>query len=718
MPGTVLGTVGYMSPEQLRGHAVDKRTDIWSFGCSLYEMLSGATAFPGDTISDMIAAILSRDPDWGALPPATPVSVRRLLRHCLDKDPKQRLRDIGDARIDLRDTGGTPGSNADIALADRRVRRLWWWVAAASVTAAMLFVIALVLAQRDSSEPSWRNPLANARFTRLTDFEGAEHDAAISPDGKFVAFRADRDGPFDVWLGQIDTGRFVNLTRGQDDEMRLGLRSVGFSSDGSEIWLSGGPDRRVRLMPLMGGTSRVFLGQDAVNIAWSPDGARLAYHTRQDGDPLYVADRNGANERLIFVNPRGPGGHTHYPTWSPDGRWIYFVAGIAAISSMDLWRISSTGGIPERLTQLNTDIAYPTPIDNRTVLYVAPDQDGSGPWLWVLDLERRMAHRASVGLEKYISLAASTNGGRLVATVANPSASLWTIPILDRPADERDSKPFPLPTVNPTLPRFGGGSLFYSPSGGSGLWRYHDGQAVEIWKGADGTMLAPPSVSPDGRRVAIAVRRNGRLRLHVLSADGAELQALTEAIDVQGATCWSPDGRWIVTGGDAADGPGLFKVPVSGGAPTRLFKGDAYHPVWSPDGSIIAYVGESVGAYAPLLAVSPAGTPITLPPIQLRYGSDRITTFGGERARFLPDGKGLVYMQGLLPQQDFWLLDLTTHKTRQLTHLRSGEAMRTFDVTPDGKHIVFDRSRENSDIVLIELPADDTRNQGARLVPR
>ena len=204
----------------------------------------------------------------------------------------------------------------------------------------------------------------------------------------------------------------------------------------------------------------------------------------------------------------------------------------------------------------------------------------------------------------------------------------------------------------------------------------------------------------------------------VLSADGAELQALTEAIDVQGATCWSPDGRWIVTGGDAADGPGLFKVPVSGGAPTRLFKGDAYHPVWSPDGSIIAYVGESVGAYAPLLAVSPAGTPITLPPIQLRYGSDRITTFGGERARFLPDGKGLVYMQGLLPQQDFWLLDLTTHKTRQLTHLRSGEAMRTFDVTPDGKHIVFDRSRENSDIVLIELPADDTRNQGARLVPR
>jgi Tol biopolymer transport system component len=102
--------------------------------------------------------------------------------------------------------------------------------------------------------------------------------------------------------------------------------------------------------------------------------------------------------------------------------------------------------------------------------------------------------------------------------------------------------------------------------------------------------------------------------------------------------------------------------------------------------------------------VSPAGAPITLPPIQLRYGSDRVSIFGGERARFLPNGKGLVYMQGLMPQQDFWLLDLVTNKTRQLTHLRSGAAMGTFDITPDGKQIIFDRSCENSDIVLIELP--------------
>lgn len=121
IPGTVLGTAGYMSPEQVRGQPVDKRTDIWSFGCVLYEILSGRAAFPGGTISDMVAAILSRDPDWGALPPTTPASVHRLLRQCLDKDPKQRLRDIGDARIDLRDALGALGSSADIALPPRRV---------------------------------------------------------------------------------------------------------------------------------------------------------------------------------------------------------------------------------------------------------------------------------------------------------------------------------------------------------------------------------------------------------------------------------------------------------------------------------------------------------------------------------------------------------------------------------------------------------------------
>src|SRR4029077_10821244 len=193
------------------------------------------------------------------------------------------------------------------------------------------------------------------------------------------------------------------------------------------------------------------------------------------------------------------------------------------------------------------------------------------------------------------------------------------------------------------------------------------------------------------------LRRNGRRSLHLVSADGSEEQPLAPAIDAQGAACWSPDGKWLVTGGDDGKGPGLFKIPVEGGAPVRITAGPAINPVWSPDGDVIVYAGTGVALYAPLRAVRPDGASVELPPIQIRGGD-------GERARFLPHGTILVYMQGQLASQDFWLLDLVTKKMQPLTHLSNNAAMRTFDITPDGKRIVFDRLRENSDIVLIDLP--------------
>ena len=139
---------------------------------------------------------------------------------------------------------------------------------------------------------------------------------------------------------------------------------------------------------------------------------------------MFVADRSGANARQIFGDQ--PGLHNHFPTWSPDGRWIYFVHGTPATKEMDLWRIDPDGGHPERLTQRNTDIAYPTPVGNRTVFYVARDEDGSGPWLWAFDLKRRDSRRVSVGLEQYTSVQASADGRKLVATISNPVAGLWS----------------------------------------------------------------------------------------------------------------------------------------------------------------------------------------------------------------------------------------------------------------------------------------------------
>ena len=694
--GMILGTPSYMSPEQARGKDVDKRTDIWAFGCVLYEMLTGRVAFPGDTVSDTIAKILEREPDWSALPAATPPSIRRLLLRCLTRDPKQRLRDIGEVGVEIDAIGEVPLGPSDGPVAPRP------WRTALGVGAVVLSLLAVVASwlTRSAAPPPIENLLANARFTPVTNWEGSEQDAAISPDGRFIAFMADRDGPFHAFLSQVGAEGFRNLTPGMADQRNAGpTRSVGFSADGSDIWINGSAGRRMRLLSLLDNASRVFLSEHTVNVAWSRDGKRLVHFTFDAGDPLLTADGTGGNSRQILVS--GKGEHNHFPAWSADGQWIYYAHGkIQPESEFDIWRIPSSGnGEGERLIQLSTDVRYLTPIDARTVLYVAPDEDRSGPWLWALDVERRVTRRVSAGLERYLSVAASADGHRLVATVAKSTASLWSVPILDRDrvADERDVTSYPPPTGRALAPRFGGGALFYlSSSGpGDGLWRFQDGKPVEIWKGSNGVLSEPAAISPNGDRMAVALRTHGRLRLTLVSADGAGHDSLAEGIDIRGATAWSPNGKWIVSGGNDARGPGLFMIPVDGGEPVRLVSGPASDPVWSPTEDLIVYTSQQ-GANAPLLAVRPDGEPLKIPAIRVPFG-------GGGRARFLPDGN-LLYVQGAVGAQDFWLLDLATGKSRQITRLSNPATMFAFDITPDSTHIVFDRVRENADIRLIDLP--------------
>jgi Tol biopolymer transport system component len=690
LPGMVMGTVGYMSPEQVRGEPIDPRTDIFSLGTVLYEMLTGRRAFKRETSAETMTAILREEPQalndtgWQG-----PPELQRILARCLEKNVARRFQSASDLAFAIESLSGTSTAQK---VSQPKSKRAWLpW----AVAALLLIGFAAWEMARPSAAPA--NPLERAHFTRITDFESV--DAAISPDGRFVAFVSDHDGPFDVWLTRVGSGHQLNLTQGKAGPLPAPLRNIGFSGDGSEIWVGGGDvGMRLRMLPLTGGTPRNFLGEKTVNLAWSQDGERIVYHTFGGGDPMFVADRNGANARQIFVDR--PGIHNHFPTWSPDGRWIYFVHGTPDTKDMDLWRIDPAGGNPERLTQRNTDVAYPTLVGNGTVFYVARDSDGSGPWLWAFDLKSRESRRASVGLEQYTSVEASADGRKLVATVSNPVAGLWTVPILDRIAEERDVRPFTMQNVRALAPRFGGSSLFYLSSlgAGDGLWRLRNGETTEIWKGSDGALFETPAVSPDGGHVAIVLRRNGKGQLHVLSADGAELQPIAEGIDAKGTSCWSPDAKWIVTGGSDATGPGLFKIPLDGASPVRLVAGQALNPVWSPDGSLIVYAGTNVRTFAPLLAVRPDGTSVKLPEIILR----RL----GERVRFSPDGKSLIYMQGLLASQDFWLLDLASMKSRPLTKVQNRAAMRTFDVTSDGKQIVFDRLRENSQVIMIDLPKE------------
>ncbi|MBZ5636123.1 MAG: protein kinase [Acidobacteriia bacterium] len=700
-PGVVVGSVAYMSPEQASGKPLDARSDVFSFGIVLYELLVGKRPFWGRSDLEVLQTIIHGS--YPPLPEDLPSGPRAMVEKALESDPAERYQTMRDLVVDLRRLVRQKADSSAAKAVPAVTRRSWLWGGAA----ALLPVAgaAIWLLRRGTSE--WQNPLGNATFTPFTNFEGMETQAAISPDGKLVAFIADKDGPLDVFLSPVGSGRFVNLTQGKEDIVIGAVREIGFSADGNEIWL-GGPQtagnrvlanrgRPTRMLSIVGGTPRDFIR--AVAMAWSPDGKRMVYHGGTDGDPVFVADAKGANAKQIYVGA-GPDVHCHYPVWSSDGKWIYFVSGYATANQFDIYRISPDDGKPpERLTHHDAWIADPAPLGADTLIYVTRAEDGTGPWLYALDVEKKITHRVGDGITHYTSLSATLDGQRIAVSAGSQRASLWSVPILDRVATESDVTRIALPSERALAPRYGGETLYYlsSVGGNDGLWSSRNGKSVEVWRGADGMLLEPAAISPDGSRIVVLLRRQGKVRLYMMNNKGSGLQPLAEMLDARGAPCWSPDGKWIAVGGNDGKKSGLFIVPAEGGEFKRLTDTVSSNPVWSPDGTAIVYVGPVVGRVQPLQAITPEGKPVELPNLDMRYE--------GVRYRFLPKSNVLIYMQSVLPSQDFWMLDLATKKPpRQLTGFKDSAAMQTFDITPDGKHIVFDRLRDNSDIVLIDLP--------------
>ena len=554
----------------------------------------------------------------------------------------------------------------------------------------------------EGTEARRRNPLADARFTHLTDFDGTEQAAVLSRDGGFVALLSDRDGPTDVWVTQVGTGQFHNLTRGTMRELvNPSLRTLGFSADATLVFLwardrdaakAGGIS--IWAVPTMGGSPRLYL-EDVAEFDWSHDGRRLVYHTPAAGDPLFVKERDGPG-RPIFAAPAGQ--HAHFPVWSPDDRFIYFVQGTLP-DKMDVWRLEP-GGAPERLTFHNARVSHPTFADRRTLLYLATAEDGSGPWLYAMDVRRREPRRISFGVETYTSLAASGDGSRLVVTVANPKGTLWRVPLSDRVSDATAPRRITLPTVSGHSPRFGSSSLLYvsSKGGSDGLWKLADADAsaAELWSAPGARVVGGPALSRDGSRIAVLTEERGRTRLLAMDEDGTDVRVLDQSLDLRGAPAWAPDGQSIVVAANREGVPQLMRIPVQAGSPAPLVSEYALDPTWSPDGRFLVYSGPDVGTTFAVKAVGGDGRPHPLPGLTL--------TRGARRLAFVPGRPALVVLRGEIAHKDFWLVDLETGSERRLTDLGPDLVVRDFDVSPDGREIVFDHVQENSDVVLIDLP--------------
>jgi Tol biopolymer transport system component len=563
-----------------------------------------------------------------------------------------------------------------------------------------LAIAAIVWVQK--TERFWRNPIEGARFQTVTDFDGTEQEAAVSRDGKFVAFLSGREGHTDVWVTQPGSGQFHNLTRGSAPELvNRSVRALGFSPDSSLVmfWVRkpAGPSWQIGIwaIPTLGGQANLYL-EGAAEFDWSLDGSRLAYHTTASGDPLFVSDGTPHPQgQPIFTAPAGL--HSHFPLWAPDNRFIYFVYG-ALPDKLDIWRIKPAGGRPERITSHNGRVSHPVLLNRRTLMYIASDPDGSGPWLYKMDVERRIPHRLTFGPDRYTSLAATAGGKRLVVTRASPKRTLWRLRIGDSHAELSPPNRLSLTPATAFSPRLGPDYLIcVSSAGGSeSIWKRANGADTELWSGRGAQIIGGPAISPEGGRIAFSVHQRSQTLLYVMQADGTNARVVADSLELQGSPAWTPDGRSITSAANDHGVPHLFQVPVVGGPASVLLRDYSVDPAWQPSGRFVVYSGPDIGTTFSVKAVTPEGVTHPLPSLTN-------LTRGARHLKFLSGGRGIAFLRGSIEHKDLWLTDPDTGAERQLTNLPDDFDIRDFDISPDGREVVLERVQERSDIVLLDL---------------
>ena len=573
--------------------------------------------------------------------------------------------------------------------------------AALAVAGALVALLIALSTWFERSDRFWRNPFTGAVYQSVTGFDGRNEAAAVSRDGQFIAFLSDRGGRNDVWVTQVGSGRFHNLTQGLDGELvNPSIRELGFSPDGSLVtfWLrrqSGRPGEDISIwaVPTLGGEPRPYL-EGAAEVTWSPDGNQLAYHTALPGDPLFIGDGKGLSRSVpILIAPSGL--HSHFPVWAP-GNLIYFSKG-SLPDQLDVWRVDPRGNSLERITSHSTRVTYPVMLDQRTLLYLASAPDGSGPWVYGMDVERRVAHRLTAGVEQYTSLAASADGRRVIATVSTPQRTLWRVALTD-PSESAPVR-IALTTGTGFAPRVGPNYLLYVASAGAGesIWKISGAAATQLWAGNEARIIGAPAVSADGRFIAFSVRQRNRTLLYAMGSDGSRAHIVSDSLELRGAPAWAPDGRSIISAADQNGVPHLFRIPLEGKTPTSFIDNYSVDPTWSPDGRFVMYSGPDIGTQFAVKAASAESTAHPLPELLL--------TRGARHLALLPGGRKMIFLQGEIQHKNLWIVDLETGALQQLTHMPAEFDVRDFDLSADGGEAILERAQARSDVVVIDRPA-------------
>jgi Tol biopolymer transport system component len=692
--GLILGTAAYMSPEQAKGRPVDRRTDVWAFGCVLYEMLTGRQTFPGDDVTEVLAAVVRADPDWTALPAATPRAIVTLLQRCLRKDQRQRLADLSAARLDIDDAlAGGEATRGEAAPVRRRLAPMPMAAAAVALIGAGA-ILAWML--KPSPAPATQGPLRmQVTLPAADELDENARNLALSADGRMLAYIAVRDGVSRLYVRPIDAFD-ARVLDGTD-----GAYNPFFSPDGA--WIGFIAQDKMKKIPVGGGAAQTLVGGLGVNAgaAWGADGT-IVYAPSMIGEGgLWRIPAAGGTPTRVTTPDAARGEYSHrYPQFLPGGQAVLFTSlrgfgwdesNVEAVvlktgerrmlvhggqtgayvpaGHLLYCRAGSMFDVPFDPVRLEVGDAKPVALADdvqqnfgpygalyavsRTgaIAYV-PAPGGSRRFERQLVWVDRQGHRAPVGApsRNYGDAALSPDGERIAVSIRAGTEDLWRYDLKRQLLTRLPGGEWSSETV--TWSR-DGRELAYR-SNAAGRWQMYmlpeDGSAPQ------GPPLLtspstdiPTSFSPDGRTLAFNRLGGGTLYdIWTLPLDGDRqprpfLETPANEQDPQ----FSPDGHWLAYFSDESGGPQVYVVPFPGPGPRIQISTDGgLAPQWNPRGGELFYQN---GSRAMVVDVTTRGT--------FAAGRPRVL-YDGPGGQVSPDGQRFLAIVGTVEDRPASAIDV------------------------------------------------------------
>ncbi|MFN0159241.1 MAG: protein kinase domain-containing protein [Bacteroidota bacterium] len=685
---STVGTLAYMAPEQIQGGEVDGRSDIFSFGVVLFEMLTGKMPFRGEHDAAIMYSILNEESDavQKYRQDASP-ELDRIIHRALEKDPADRYQHVDDMVSELRRLLKTSArvvrpeqgeqsrthQTTNFPFESPGKSNAKWWIGATS--AVVLAIVAWFLFFGKPPQA----PLEAMEFSRLTS-NGKVAEAVVSPDGKYLVYSREDAGKVSLWIRQMATGSNVQISSPAEE----GLWGLTFSPDANFLyynqWDKESKTHNVHQIPVLGGHPKKIMEDVAGPISLSPDGKRMVFYRWIVGTAegrIIVAHLDGNGERIL-IRGKAPT-YMSAPAWSPDGNSIAYAGG--RNDSVNILTVPPEGGTEKQVSEKSW-------FGVEGLVWLA---DGSGlvltskSQIWQVAYPGGDAHRVTNDLNTYGRVSVTADRKMLVTVQSEILSNIWVLPGLET---ERAKK------VSDDV----SGGASWTPDGKIVYGSNASGRP-EVWTiDADGSntrqltndiqLGGTPRVSSDGRYIVFTSYRPPSSNVWRTEIDGSGLKQLSKS-NYDGESVISPDGKWVIYG-SAKDNFFLWKVSIEGGEPVRLTDKHSHSPAISPDGKFIACLiqqEEDGKGHKIAILSSEGGSPLKI--------IDKDVQF-----IWMPDGKALCYAEVNLGITNLFSLPLDGGPPKQLTNFKA-DLIFAFDWSKDGKQLLVVRGTVKNDAILI-----------------